>query len=171
VRQNRPAPVSFTLGVLGMNSLELEALGALDLEIAGLRLWVHGRQFPQSQDYWGGNWLIVTARCSYPQSSVQAHGSIVRLGEIYGLLHEIETLYQTLQGQAELRCIEPNLAVELLAQTGGHIRVTISITPEYMSESLSYTDGFDQTYLPPIIAGCKAILAKFPVRAAETLQR
>jgi hypothetical protein len=154
-----------------MNSLELEALGEPDLEILGLRLWVHGRQFPQSKDYWDGNWLIVTARCSYPQSSVCAHGSIVHLGEIYGLLHATEILYQTLRGQAELCCIEPNLAVELLAQTGGHIRVKISITPEHLSESHSYTDGFDQTYLPPIIAGCKAILAKFPLRDAEARQR
>ena len=97
--------------------------------------------------------------------------SIVHLGEIYGLLHETETLYQTLQGQAELRCMEPNLGVQLLAQTGGHIRVKISITPEHMSESHNYMDGFDQTYLPPIIAGCKAILAKFPLRDAEARQR
>jgi hypothetical protein len=154
-----------------MISRDLESLGDPDLQIAGFRLWVHGRQFPQSQDYWDGNWLIVTAHCSYSQSSVSAHGSFVHLGEIYRLLQETEALFQTLQGKAELRCMEPNLSVELLAQTGGHIRVKISLTPDNMTESHSYTDGLDQTYLPPVIAGCKAILAKFPLREAEVLLR
>lgn len=154
-----------------MTSLELESLGEPDLQIAGLRLWVHGRQFPQSQDCWDGNWLIVTAHCSYPQSSVCVHGSFIHLGEIYGLLQETEALFQTLNGQAELRCMEPNLSVELHAQTGGHIRVKIAITPDQISESHSCTDGFDQTYLPPIIEGCKEILAKFPLKEAEALHR
>lgn len=154
-----------------MKSVEPETLGEPDLQIAGLRLWVHGRQFPQSQDYWDGNWLIVTALCSYPESSVRVHGSIVHLGEVYGLLHETETLYQSLEGRAELRCIEPTLGVELSAQTCGHIQVKISITPDHINESHSYTDGFDQTYLPPIITGCKAILSKFPLRESEALQR
>lgn len=154
-----------------MSTRALDALGDPDLKIAGLRLWVHSRQFPKSQDYWDGNWLITTTHCLYPQSSVRAHGSIVHLGEIYGLLRSTENLYQTLQGQAELRCIEPNLGVELLAQTGGHIRVKISITPDHMTESHSFIDSFDQTYLPSIIAECKAILAKFPLREPEALQR
>lgn len=147
-----------------MNTRELEPLGEPDLQIAGLRLWVHDRQSPQSLDYWDGNWLVVTVHCIYPQSSVRIHGSIVHLGEIYDLLQETETLFETLQGKAELRCMEPNLGIELLAQTGGHIRVRISITPDQMTESHSYTDGLDQTYLPPVIAGCQAILAKFPLR-------
>uniref|UniRef100_UPI0037BE5CD3 WapI family immunity protein n=1 Tax=Ideonella sp. TaxID=1929293 RepID=UPI0037BE5CD3 len=91
--------------------------------------------------------------------------------DIYGLLHETETLYQSLEGRAELRCIEPTLGVELSAQTCGHIQVKISITPDHINESHSYTDGFDQTYLPPIITGCKAILSKFPLRESEALQR
>ncbi|WP_427551556.1 WapI family immunity protein [Methylomonas sp. MS20] len=154
-----------------MNSRELEALGEPDLKIAGLHLWVHGREFPQSEDYWDGNWLRVTAYCLYPNSSVRTHGSIVHLGEIAGLLRETESLYKTLQGQAALQCMEPYLGIELLAQTGGHIRVKISITPDHMTETHSYTDNIDQSYLPPIVAGCQAILAKLPLREPEALNR
>lgn len=154
-----------------MNHRKLESLGDPDLQIAGLRVWVHGREFPQSEDYWDGNWLRATAYCVYPDSSVRVHGSIVHLGELLGLLKGTECLYQTLEGQAELRCIEPYLGVELQAQTGGHVRVKISITPDHMTESHEYTDGFDQTYLPAIIAGCKAILAKFPLKEPEALNR
>jgi hypothetical protein len=47
-----------------------EPLGAPDLQIAGLRLWVHDRQFPMADDYWDGNWLQVTVHCGAPGASV-----------------------------------------------------------------------------------------------------
>jgi len=152
-----------------MSQRELEHLGDPDLTIAGLRVWVHGRQFPEATDYWDGNWLRVTARCNYPGSSVRVHGAIIHLGELVGLLRGCERLYETLTGRAELACIEPNLRVTLNAETGGHIQVCISITPDHLSENHSFTDGFDQTFLPPIIAACKRILDQFPVREEERL--
>ncbi|MES2354658.1 MAG: hypothetical protein V4568_09715 [Pseudomonadota bacterium] len=154
-----------------MNLRELETLGEPDLVIAGLRVWIHGRQFPQAIDYWDGNWLRVTAYCVYPESVVRSHGPIIHLSEVVGLLRECEMLYQTLEGQAVLRCIEPNLGVELIAETGGHIKVQLSITPDHMTESHSFEEEFDQSYLPPIIASCRAILAKFPVRESEVLPK
>jgi hypothetical protein len=130
---------------------------------------MHGRQFPESMDYWDGNWLRATAYCTYADSTVRVHGSIIHLGEVVGLLRSCERLYQTLDGRAGLDCIEPSLRVELVAETGGHIRVAISITPDHMSEAHRFTDGFDQTYLPPVIAACKRIIERYPVREAEQL--
>ena len=150
-----------------MNLRELEQLGEPDLEIAGLRVWIHGRQFTQALDYWDGNWLRVTAYCAYPDSMVRTHGPLIHLGEVFGLLRECERLYQSLQGSAALRCIEPNLALEFIAESGGRIRIRLSITPDHMFESHSYTEEIDQTYLPPIIGSCQAILAKYPIRQPE----
>jgi len=160
--------IATPLGSVKMKQREVENLGEHDLEIAGLRVWIHGRQFPDSTDYWDGNWLRVTAYCTY-QSAVRVHGSLIHLREIAGLLQGCERLYQTLEGRAALECLEPNLRVELVAETGGHIHVVISITPDHMSETHSFTDGFDQTYLPPVIAACKRILERFPMRGAEGL--
>src|SRR5262249_8904413 len=103
-----------------MNSADLEHLGEPDLQVAGLRVWVHGRECPNAVDYWDGNVLRVTAYCKYPDSMVRVHGSLVHLREIVGLLRSCENLYQTLEGRAALECLEPNLGVELLAGTGGH---------------------------------------------------
>lgn len=152
-----------------MSHRELENLGEPDLQIAGLRVWVHGRQFPDATDYWDGNWLRVTACCTYPESSVRVHGSIIHLGEVVGLQRGLERLYETLTGRAELVCIEPNLHVDLEAETGGHIRVVISITPDHLSEKHTFSDNFDQTFLPPITAACSRILERFPVRQAHQL--
>ena len=153
-----------------MSVPELESLGDPHLQIAGLNVWVHDREFPNSTDYWDGNWLRVTACCAYPGSSVRVHGPIVHLGEIAELLRECECLYETLQGTAGLRCLEPNLRVQLTAKTGGRIKVELSITPDQIGESHTYVDGFDQTFLPPIIAACKRILLAFHVRAPDELQ-
>lgn len=154
-----------------MNLSELAQLGEPHLVISGLRVWIHGRQFPDALDCWDGNWLRVTAYCVYPDSMVRAHGTIIHLGEVFGLLRECERLYQTLQGRAVLRCIEPNLTVELLAETGGRIRAKVSITPDHMVESHSFEEEIDQTYIPPIICSCQEILIQFPIREPEAIAK
>jgi hypothetical protein len=150
-----------------MDIRELKNLGDPDLQIAGLRIWIHDRQFPEATDYWDGNWLRVTAFCVYPDSVVRAHGSIIHLREIAGLLAGCEQLYETLKGTAALACMEPNLAVELTGETGGRIGVSLSITPDNLTESHKYFDGFDQTFLPPLISSCRSILKRFPIREGE----
>lgn len=148
-----------------MNFRQLEQLGDADLTICGLRLWVHGRQFPDATDYWDGNWLRVTAYCIYPHSAVRIQNdSCVRLDELAGLLSGCERMYSTLSGKAELQCLEPFLAVELNALTNGHIGVTLSVTPDHFSETHEYKDAMDQSYLPGIINSCRSVLERFPIR-------
>jgi len=134
------------------------------LRIAGLKLWVHGRQFPSAQDYWDGNWLRVTARCESPGSSVETAGAIVHLGELAGLLDECERLHGAMSGVAKLDCMEPNLSVTLTAKTLGHIDVRIEITPDQITERHEFNSSFDQSFLPAIIRGCREILAQYPLR-------
>ena len=152
-----------------MKQRELESLGDPDLRIAGMRLWVHGRQFPDASDYWDGNWLRVTAYCIYPNAMVRAHGSIVHLGELVGLLRGCERLNESLKGEAALACIEPNLSVNLRAEWNGAVTVHIEITADQMTERHSFNDMLDQSHLPAIINQCSAILASFPVRQPESL--
>jgi hypothetical protein len=150
-----------------MKAREIESLGEPDLQIAGLRIWVHGREFADAADYWDGNWLRATAYCIYPESTVRVHGSFVRTSEIAGLLRGAEQLYESLEGSAALECLEPNLRVQLNAKTGGHLELEINITPDQLNESHRFTDEIDQTYLPQVISACRRILERFPVRDAE----
>lgn len=149
--------------------MRLEPLGEADLSLAGLHIWIHARQFPEATDYWDGNWLRVTACCISPESTVRAHGPIIHLGELVGLLKGCERLYQTLVGRARLNCLEPNLEVSLDATANGHIKVEIAITSDHIAETHRYLDEIDQTYLPPIVAACRRILERFPVREPEKL--
>jgi hypothetical protein len=153
-----------------MSVLDEASLGSPDLRIAGLSLWIQGRQFPDDQTYWDGNWLNVIARCSYPDATVSARGSIIHLSELTAFHRELEALHQALEGKAELPCMEPNLRVEPLAESLGHIRLTIEITPDNISQSHSFRDELDQTYLPPIFTALRAILEKYPMRDAEKVR-
>jgi hypothetical protein len=42
-----------------------------DLQIAGLSLWVFGYQFPNTNDFWDGNWLNV-------RTQVEGNGAVVK---------------------------------------------------------------------------------------------
>jgi hypothetical protein len=139
------------------------ASGECDLILSGLRLWVHGREFEDSTDYWDGNWLRVTARCEYPGTCVSVDGPVLHLGELQAFLTGLEALHSTLNGVAKLDTIEPNLRVELVAEKRSHIRLTIEITPDYLQQSHRFVDGIDQTYLPALMAGCRAILVRHPL--------
>ncbi|MGO4377658.1 hypothetical protein AB4Z19_05265 [Pseudoduganella sp. RAF19] len=148
-----------------MNFLELEQLGEPDLSICGLRLWIHGRQFPDAPDYWDGNWLRVTAYCNYSHSAVRIqNNSCLRTDEVGGFLAGCEKLYSSLSGKAELKCMEPYISVEFSASARGHIGVSLSVTPDHNKETHEYEDEIDQSYLPAIINSCQVILERYPIR-------
>jgi hypothetical protein len=154
---------------MSVDAQRFEGFGEPDLTISSLRVWIHGREFPDATDYWDGNWLRVSANCIHPESAVRVHGPIIHLSEVVGLERGCRRLYDTLQGQACLDCVEPTLHVELNAETRGQIIVQITITPNHLAETHRFTGELDQTHLPPIIASCSRILEKFPVREVEKL--
>ena len=142
-----------------------------DLAIADLRVWVHERAIPDATDYWDGNWLRATARCQSPGAAVEVTGTILHLSEVAFLLNGCEAMHRTLSGAARLACIEPNLKAELEIDHLGHLAVTIEITPDHMTERHQFRCSLDQTHLDPIIAGCRQILEKYPMRERERLPK
>lgn len=56
-----------------------ENLGAPDIELEGSQMWIHGRQFPNDEDYWDGNWLNVTAHCGSHGANVWTGGPFFML--------------------------------------------------------------------------------------------
>ena len=138
------------------------------LQIAGLKVWVHGRQFPTSDDYWDGNWLRISAEYRSASSRVKTEGPIIHLGELVGLFESCERLYETLAGEAELDCMEPELNVKLKAGLSGQIQLEVSITPDNLNEEHIFRQDIDQTYLPQIIAECGSLLAEYPIKGTRT---
>ena len=141
-----------------------EPLGPPDLQVAGLRLWVHGRQFPTADDYWDGNWLHVTVHCAAPGASVWVSGPLIHLSEITHFVRGVEVLHTALQGEATLPCMEPEFAVTLMAEELGHMKMVVTITPDHLAQAHRFTFALDQTYLPPVIASCRTLLRQYPIK-------
>lgn len=142
-----------------------------DIRIGRLHIWVHGRQYPASQDYYDGNWLNVTAEYTGRDSRTKAHGAFIRLDELKSFLGGLEDLDRDLKGDALLDCMEPNLHVEIRAQSLGHLEIKTAITADQLTESHVYKEQADQTFLPLMITGLRAVLARYPMRDDGTVAR
>jgi hypothetical protein len=141
-----------------MNSLEP------DLRLGGFSLWVSGRQFPDVNDFWDGNWLHVEAHMQASGALVEARGPILHASEIAKFVQELEPLHTNLTGEAALRCIEPNLEIVIRCDALGHVTVRVVITPDHMTQSHVFTFDLDQTYLGPLLDGCRSVLSNWPIR-------
>jgi hypothetical protein len=140
-------------------------MGPPALKIAGFQLWIQGRQFPDSQDYWDGNWLNVVAHCGGNGASVWASGAIIMVSDLAAWMAECDLLYQGTQSEAVLRPLEPNLLATLRTlDRMGHILLRVEITPDHMTQMHRMDFEIDQSYLPPLIEQCNAIVEEYPIR-------
>lgn len=141
-----------------------ENLSAPDIKLAEFQLWVHSRQFPQADDYWDGNWLNITAHCGSQGAEVWVSGPILHAPDVARWLAALETMNQTLSGEANLVSLEPELNVEMKMESLGHISVKVDITPDHMTQEHVFQFEADQSYLEKLIESCRKVMAKYPVR-------
>jgi hypothetical protein len=73
-----------------------ENLGAPDIKLEGLQIWIHSRQFPNEKDYWDGNWLNVTAHCGKHGADVWASGPILHVPDLTRWLAALEEMTKPL---------------------------------------------------------------------------
>jgi hypothetical protein len=138
--------------------------GEPHLKLAGLAIWALGWQFPNSEDYWDGNWLNVYARVEAFGARIDTWGSWLRTNEIHGLRDGLVELNRDLKGTAELACIEPTLNVKLSCDSLGRVEVVVRITPDHLTQAHHFDFSIDQTFLGPVISECNRMLERFPVR-------
>jgi hypothetical protein len=136
-----------------------------DIRLDEFSLWIFGRQFPASEDYWDGNWLNVKAEVRASDATVRASGAILHLGELADFAKELERLDQTVAGSARLNCIEPNLKIVIEGNRLGHLKATIDITPDHMYQRHTFISEFDQTFLKPLLAQVRGVLSRYPLKA------
>ena len=144
-----------------------EKLGQPDIKIVGLQLWIHGRQFPDSNDYWDGDWLNITAYCGDAGASVFTSCPILRLSELTAWHTALEKMRSTLSGEAKLECIERELSVVMKAGSLGHIKMEVNITPDNLSQEHRFVLSVDQSYLPELISQCETVLNAYSIKYAR----
>ena len=149
-------------------AVEISRLGSPQIRLAGLSIWVHGRQFPDHDDYWDGNWINVTAHCGQQGASVTVGGPIIHLSEIREWCDALTRMHEALSGEAKL-CgdYEANLSVNMEIDRSGHLFVEVQITPDQMSQRHSFKYELDQTYLSPLLSQCSGVLDQYPIRGRQ----
>lgn len=142
-----------------------EDLGVPNLKVVGFQLWVHGREFPESADYYDGNWLRVTVHCGASGAGVWASGSILMVPDVLRWADECDLLATGEGREAQLAPAEPELQVTVRRVDNlGHFTMRVQITPDHLKQQHSFDFEIDQTYLPEIARQCRAIAAAYPLR-------
>jgi hypothetical protein len=142
-----------------------DSLGAPDVRLGGFQLWVHGRQFPNSNDRDDGNWLRVTAHCGANAASVWAEGAILMTSDLVLWADQCEALHAGQAVEAALSPLEPNVVVILRASDRlGHVRMTVQITPDHMTQEHTFQFELDQSHLPSVVDQCRSVVERYPVR-------
>jgi hypothetical protein len=149
-------------------AFQVEPSGPPTVHFCGLRIWIHGRESPDSDDEWDGNWLRVTANCAAAGASVWSTGSFLDTVSFARWEQSLRRLYETLSGEAMLSASEPELVVQVQSTDRvGHLRVRVKITPVLVNQDHRFDFSADQSYLPPVIQQCQNLLAEYPVRRPE----
>ncbi len=147
-----------------MKKIDIKVLDAPDISLSGLKIWISGRQFEDSTDFWDANWLVITAHCSSYFSEVIIQGPIIHLSELELWMSELQKLNETIRGEADLNCMEPELSASIRLDKNGSGALTVFITPDNMNEQHRFTFAVDQSYLPSLIRELQTVLTKYPIK-------
>jgi hypothetical protein len=147
-----------------MKKINVKDLSEPDLSFSGFKMWIFGRQFPESSDSFDGNWLVAGAFCESIGSQTWVQGPIIHLSEIHQWLTELRNLHSTIQGEAALHCMEPYLKAKVALDKLGNGTLVVSITPDHLKEIHEFTFEVDQSYLPAVIRDLKDIIDKYPIK-------
>ena len=137
------------------------------LEAAGLRLWIHGRQFPSAHDPDEGNRLRATIRCEVDDVSVRAEDASIRASDIDRWVREIRSLLKGKSGLARLS-VKKRVFEVVLQQTEDleRIRMRVAVVPGEGMKAKAFEFDLFRNEVEDIVWQCSRILSEYPVRGA-----
>jgi hypothetical protein len=148
----------------------LNKLGKPNLKIAGLQIWVHGREdrLTFGTNNPGDDWLLVTMHCSRDSSEVwvKNEGAISVYYDVKTLIGELEKFENNPTDKVTYQFTEPYLALEFNAnpiKTDGEMEIKVDITPTQLFEHHSYYFGITEKEVKDLLLGLKNLLIEYPV--------
>ena len=144
-----------------------DSLGPAHLKVAGLELWVHDRRSPDAQDYWEGNWLVVTVRCDAAGATIWTTGPMLRVPDLARWAAALDRLHQRPEevGVATLTSDEPNLtAVVRSTDRTSELQLVVDITPDPLTQEHRLRFAVERSALPDLVQQCRGIVKAYPVR-------
>lgn len=124
------------------------------------------RQFPESADYWDGNWVFAAVRIRAGAFRGE-YEAMLRTDEIAHLHSGLARLHAELAGTASFESMEEWLKMAIEGDGRGHFVARCEARDEPgTGHTLRFTLHFDQTELPPVLAALGAVLEAFPVKGS-----
>jgi hypothetical protein len=152
-----------TISKLVDDAATFATLGEPDVRIAGFSLWLQSTA-ESTGPY--EDWLVITAHCASPRSSVWVSGNFLEVRDLERALSQIAELTSG-RAHAVLDSCEPNVKVEIAWRDSiGHLTAKVDLTQDHLLESHSFTFEVDQTELAAIIRSLRVLLARVRARDA-----
>ncbi|HEX2645321.1 MAG TPA: hypothetical protein VHU81_20150 [Thermoanaerobaculia bacterium] len=143
------------------------AFGKPDFRLGRLFLWVQGfenDEAPQADNVHDANWLRIAAFYASKGSRVLVSGGHLLTFELEKWLGELRQVQDEMEGTAILEPLEPNLRVELTADSLGHLALQVEISPDPGSQEHLFREELDPSILPGRIRELEEICRKYPAR-------
>jgi hypothetical protein len=145
-----------------------ESLGAPALQAGGLRLWLHGRQFPHAHDPDEGNLIRATILCEGEDVSVRAEDAGIRASDIARWAKNSRAL---LEGNSTLaRLTLKKKVFEIVLKATDHLETVhmhVAVVPGDGVKAQSFEFDLFRHELKEIVRQCDQILSTYPVRGAS----
>lgn len=135
-----------------------------------LHIAVHSRSHPSATDFWDGGWLRTPITGSIGGFLIRVPDAQLRSDELQEFMNQLRALHQQLTGTARLRSMEDWLDLTITGDGSGRLTVegAVSDCPG-VGNTLSFNiNGYDQTFLPDLLAQLDEVMASYPVPGRTT---
>lgn len=121
------------------------------------------RNYPNSSDYWDGNWVTSKIHIEIPGYLVRFSANL-RTDELADFAKELKAMNRSLKGKASLKNLDGYVNFECeIDKLGGLAWTCEACYPAGYGAVLSFEFGSDQSFLPGLINELDDILMVFPV--------
>jgi hypothetical protein len=144
-----------------------------DGQRTALELVIDGYQFPESDEYWDANWLVVRGRVEHPRGNWTFRDPCLTTFELEQLAAWFEGVGAGEADPASGYFTEPNLHFEYAAtpHPAIHVKLAYESAPPWLTDREERLDGATITFPlrlndPGVTSrSLRALLARYPVRA------
>jgi hypothetical protein len=121
------------------------------------------REFPDSPDFWDGNWFYATVRISAGAFDGE-YEALLRTTDFVSFRDALKQLHQVLRGHASFETIEDWITIRIEGDGRGHFDAECEAKDAPgIANRLMFTLAFDQTDIPDMLKSLNAICESFPV--------
>ena len=132
--------------------------------MGSIAVTVLGRPYPDADHPFDQDMLNCLVTGATAKVSIKIEDTGISSYAIDCFMRDLVAVYETLTGEAVLDGSDLGMVLTVRPTALGHVEVRSEFWPGEGWNSATLIETLDQSYLPDIIIGCRALLGEFPVR-------